>query len=153
MIEYGRRKEQLFRSEATDLRTMSGLLQFLDDLDHSRLPLAVASSGSRSRVAFLLDRLGLKNHFRVVVTGDEVERGKPDPAIFLRTAEDLQLDPLQLIAFEDARSGVKAARAAGIRCVGIAQPDDAPALLDAGADHVVPDFSSLSYSKLDKLFF
>jgi len=152
MIEYGRRKEQLFRHEATDVRTIGGLLTFLDDLDHLRFPLAVASSGSRSRVNFFLDRLGLKKRFRVVVTGDEVERGKPDPAIFLKTAQDLQLDPLQLIAFEDAQSGVKAARAAGIRCVGIAQPDDAPALLDAGADHVVPDFRALSYSKLDKLF-
>ena len=81
-----------------------------------------------------------------------MERGKPDPAIFLRAAHELQLDPLELIAFEDAQSGVKAARAAGMVCVGIAQPDGASALFDAGANDVVPDFCSLSYSKLERLF-
>jgi beta-phosphoglucomutase-like phosphatase (HAD superfamily) len=100
----------------------------------------------------LLDRLSLKKHFRVVVTGDEVQRGKPDPAIFVKAAQDLQLNPRELIAFEDAQSGVKAARSAGMMCVGIARPDGASALLDAGAHDVFPDFRSLSYSRLERLF-
>jgi beta-phosphoglucomutase-like phosphatase (HAD superfamily) len=99
-----------------------------------------------------MDRLDLKKHFRVVVTGDEVERGKPDPAIFLRVAQGLQLDPVELIGFEDAQSGVRAARSAGMVCIGIAQATEASVLLHAGADHVVHDFRSLSYSKLQELF-
>jgi beta-phosphoglucomutase len=151
MIEYGHRKEQFFRNEAVDLQTIEGLQSFLEDLEDSHVALAIASSGSRSRINFVLDRLDLKKHFRVVITADEVERGKPDPAVFLRAAQHLLLDPLELIAFEDAPSGVKAVRSAGIVCIGIAQLDGASALLDAGADHVVRDFRSLSYVELQKI--
>ena len=152
MTEYGHRKEQFFREEAAGVQAMGGLLDFLEDLTDSHVALAIASSATRSRVTFLLDRLGLKKHFRVVVTRDEVEQGKPDPAIFLRAAQDMGLDPAELLAFEDALSGVKAARSAGMICVGIAPPDRTSILLDAGADHVLPDFCGLSYSKLQELF-
>jgi beta-phosphoglucomutase len=152
MIEYGRRKEQLFREEAADVQTVGGLLGFLKDLQTAHVALGIASSGSGSRVNFLLHQLDLKRYFRIVVTGDEVERGKPDPAVFLKVAQGLHLDPAEVIAFEDAYSGVIAARSAGMMCVGIAQLDRASALSDAGADFVVPDFRSLSYSKLEKLF-
>ena len=149
--EYGQKKERFFRNEALAMRTIDGLESFLEDLADSHVTCGIASSGSRSRVNLLLDRLDLKRHFRVVVTGDDVERGKPDPAIFIKAAQDLQLDPLELIAFEDAQSGVKAATSAGMKCIGIAQPDGASALLDAGAKAVLADFRWLSYSKLEEL--
>lgn len=151
LVEYGHRKEQLFRDEAADVQTVGGLLSFLEDLKDTRLALGVASSASRSRVDFLLDRLNLKKHFRVIVTADEVEHGKPHPAVFLRAAQELGINPCELIAFEDAVSGVKAARSAGMKCIGIAQPDRASVLLDAGASHIVPDFRRLSYLKLRRL--
>ena len=88
----------------------------------------------------------------MVVTGDEVEQGKPHPAVFLRAAQQLGMDSSELIAFEDAVSGVRAARSAGMMCVGIAQPERASLLVDAGASYVVPDFQSLSYSKLHQMF-
>lgn len=152
ITEYGHLKEQFFRDEAVNVRTIDGLVGFLEELECEQLTLAIASSGARSRVDFLLDNLGLKQRFRVVVTGDQVKHGKPHPAIFLRAAQQLGMDSSQLMAFEDAPSGVKAAKAAGMLCVGIAQPDLAATLLDAGAIHVVPDFRSLSYSKLQELF-
>ena len=151
-IEYGHRKEQFFRTEAAEVQMIDGLTEFLKDLCASCMTLAVASSGSAMRVNFLLNRLDLRKHFRVVVTGDEVEHGKPDPAIFLKAAEDLELDPLELIAFEDSQSGVKAARSAGMRCIGIAQADCASCLLGAGANFVVPDFRSMSRSVINEMF-
>jgi HAD superfamily hydrolase (TIGR01509 family) len=152
IVEYGHQKEQFFREEAADVQTIKGLRTFLDTLEEAELALGIASSGSRGRVDFLLDRLNLKKHFRVVVTGDEVAHGKPHPAVFLKAAQRLRTDPCDLIAFEDAFSGVKAAKSAGMMCIGIAQPDHASILLDAGATHVVPDFQSLSYSKLQEIF-
>jgi beta-phosphoglucomutase len=153
MTEYGRRKEQFFRDEAADVRTIKGVPRFLENLEEARLPLGIASSGSRARVDFLLDQLNLKKHFGVVVTGDEVAQGKPHPAVFLKAAERLGTDPCDLIAFEDAVAGIKAAKSAGMTCVGIAPPDRASMLADAGANHVVPDFLSLSYPKLQEIFF
>jgi len=152
IVEYGHRKEQFFRDESAHVRTIDGLLGFLKDLKYEQMALAVASSGSRSRVDFLLDRLDLKKLFQVVVTGDEVEQGKPHPAVFLTAAQHLGIDPAELMAFEDAVSGVIAARSAGMMCVGIAQPDRAAILVDAGANYVVPDFRPLSYSKLQQMF-
>ena len=149
--EYGHRKEEIFRDEAEDTQSLDGLTIFLENLACAHLALGVASAGSRSRVAFLLDRLALRKYFRVVVTGDEVARGKPDPAVFLKAAQELRITPSELMAFEDAESGVRAARSAGMRCIGIAPADRAPALLGAGASFVVPDFRSLSYSKLLEL--
>jgi len=129
MMRYGHRKEQFFRNEARDVETISGLLSFLEDLEDAGVAKGVASSGSRSRVSFLLDRLDLNGHFQVVVTGDEVKNGKPDPSIFLRAAQALGKDPGELLAFEDAVSGVQSAKAAGMKCVGIAQPDGLPLCL------------------------
>lgn len=151
IIEYGLRKEQFFRKEAVHVRTADGLLNFLEDLQSEQLALAIASSGGKSRIYFLLDRLGLRKFFRAVVTGDEVEQGKPHPAVFLMAAHRLGVDPTEVMAFEDAVSGVQAARSAGMKCVGIAQLDRAPILLAAGANPVVPDFYSLSCSKLREL--
>jgi beta-phosphoglucomutase len=152
IVEYGHRKEQFFRDEAASVRTIEGVLGFLDRLKYEQLALAIASSGSRSRVDFLLDMLDMKKFFQVVITGDEVEQGKPHPAVFLAAARHLGIDPPELMAFEDAASGVRAARSAGMMCVGIAQSDRAAILVDAGANYVVPDFQSLSYSKLQQMF-
>jgi len=152
IFEYGQQKERFFLEEAALVQTIDGLLSFLEDLEDEQLALAVASSGSRSRVHFLLERLDLKKFFQAVVTGDEVEQGKPHPAVFLKAAQHLAVDPSELMAFEDAASGVKAARSAGMMCVGIAQPGRAASLIDAGANYVVPDFRPLSCSKLQEMF-
>jgi beta-phosphoglucomutase len=152
MVEYGHRKEQFFRDEAAAVQEIKGLRNFLENLEETQLPLGIASSGSKSRVDLLLDRLSLKRYFRVVVTGDEVAQGKPHPAVFLKAAECLGTDPCDLIAFEDAVSGIKAAKSAGMICVGVAAPDRASLLVDAGANDVVPDFRPLSYLKLQGIF-
>lgn len=151
IIEYGCRKEKFFREEARHVRTTNGVLAFLEDLECEHLTLAIASSGSRSRIDFLLERLDLKNTFRVVVTGDDVEQGKPHPGVFLEAARQLGVECSQLVVFEDAVSGVKAARSAGMVCVGIAQPSNVSLLMDAGANYVAPDFAMLSCAKLREI--
>jgi len=150
--EYGHRKEQMFRDEAASVQTVKGLETFLAELREAKLAMAIATSGSRSRVSFLLDRLGLTKSFSVVVTADDVPRGKPDPALFVKAAQNLNINPADLMAFEDAASGVRAARAAGMKCMGISNNGSSSVLLDAGASHVVKDFCFLSHSKLQSVF-
>lgn len=150
--EYAHRKEQLFRDDARHVRTIKGVTKFLKNLEETRLTLGIASSGSRTRVDFLLDHLDLKKYFGAVVTGDEVPHGKPDPDVFLKAAERLRTNPCDLMAFEDSVSGVRAAKSAGMTCVGVASADRASMLVDAGATHVVPDFRCLSYLKLQEIF-
>lgn len=151
LAQYGRQKEELFRDDAADVQTIVGLRDFLEDLRQAEIPLGIASSGSSARIQFLLNHLDLNSYFQAIVTADEVINGKPDPAVFLKAAAKLQISPHELVAFEDAVSGVKAAIGAGLTCVGIAQSDRAHALLDAGACQVIEDFRCLSRSKLSTL--
>lgn len=153
VTDYGHRKEQMFRDEAVRVQLVRGLERFLAGLDAAGLAMAIASSGSRSRVNFLLDHLGLARRFPVVVTADDVTRGKPDPALFLQAAANLRINPADLLAFEDAASGVRAATAAGMKCVGVASNGSSSLLLDAGATHVVKDFRFISQSKLEGFFY
>ena len=112
----------------------------------------MASSGSDSRVHFVLQKLRLTDYFAAIVAGDDVILGKPDPAIFRLTSQKLDVDPKEILVFEDSVSGVKAAKAAGMRCVGLAEPNRAPALLEAGADHIIDHFVGFSVSEAHDLF-
>ncbi len=76
------------------------------------LPIALASSGSRSGIDVILERLGWRDQFDAIVTGRDVARGKPAPDIFLRAAELLGIAPVRCLVFEDTDDGVAAARAA-----------------------------------------
>jgi beta-phosphoglucomutase-like phosphatase (HAD superfamily) len=81
--------------------------------------------------------------FDAVITGDDVERKKPDPQIFLLAAQRLGLSPAECLVVEDAPNGVRAARAAGCRCLGILSSFAAEALVEAGADWTAPDLASV----------
>jgi beta-phosphoglucomutase-like phosphatase (HAD superfamily) len=79
-----------------------------------RLPLAIASSGSRGGIQIFLRRLAWESYFDVVLTGEDAARGKPYPDIFALAAQRLGLSPQECLAFEDTDDGVEAARAAGM---------------------------------------
>jgi beta-phosphoglucomutase len=149
---FGHKKEVFFQHEAAELKTIRGVEEFLEDLGREPLRLAVASAGSRSRVHYVLDQLRLQPYFDAVVAGDDVTLGKPDPAIFMLASARLGVDADNAIVFEDSVSGIKAAKAARMKCVGIANSSRANSLLEAGADQVVADFVSFSVGGLHGLF-
>lgn len=152
MHELGRQKELFFREEAAELKPIRGVKEFLTRLGPERLKLAVASAGSNSRVHYVLEQLKLRDYFEAVVSGDEVTSGKPDPAIFRLASVRLGVNADRVVVFEDSVSGVKAAKAAGMKCVGIANRGRADILLAAGADQVVADFVAFSVGGLHRLF-
>lgn len=84
-----------------------------------RIPMAVASSGSRPGIEKMLRRLNWTNYFEVVVTGEDVRIGKPDPEAFMLAAEGLSVDPERCLVFEDTDAGVISARAAGMAVVDV----------------------------------
>jgi len=139
----GHRKEQLFREESADMKAIEGLREFLQQLSEAEIRLAVASSGSNGRVNYVLDLLDLRHYFQAIVTGDQVTYGKPDPTIFRVACEQLRVRPSETLVFEDSVSGVRAAKTAGMRCVGVATNGIIAVLVEAGADHIIPDFSAV----------
>jgi beta-phosphoglucomutase-like phosphatase (HAD superfamily) len=100
----------------------------------------------------MLDALSLKPRFRVIVTGDDVVKGKPDPAIFRLAALGLGLEPEHVLVCEDAVAGIEAAKTAGMRCLAIASNGRGPLLERAGADCVIPDFTIVSLEDLQSMF-
>lgn len=145
---YGHLKDELLNTLADEMRTIPGVLEFLDHLSHAGIRMALATSASRQRACGTLREIGIAHHFQSVVTGDDVAAGKPDPAIYLLAAKRLELAPESLVAVEDAVSGVRSAMAAGLKCVGVASATHAESLRAAGADPVVPDFHTLSVNQL-----
>jgi beta-phosphoglucomutase len=113
-----------------------------------RYRIALASSGSRESVNAFLDRTGLRGVFQSVLSGDDVERAKPDPEIFSRSIAALGLQPENCAVIEDATAGVQAARSAGARTIGFG--GDAAALSAAGAEQVVASLGDLQ-GALDRL--
>jgi HAD superfamily hydrolase (TIGR01509 family) len=93
---------------------LPGALSLVTALGNRGARLAVASSSIRPWVEACLARIGLRSAFETIVTGDEVAEGKPDPAIYLRAAEKLGVDPAACLAFEDAPAGILSARNAGM---------------------------------------
>jgi HAD superfamily hydrolase (TIGR01509 family) len=86
------------------------------------LHVALASSGLKDQVLLSLSEAGLAGNFEVLVTGDDVDRGKPAPDIYLKAAKLLDIDPSVCVVFEDAPAGIASAIAAGMHAVAV--PND-----------------------------
>ncbi len=93
---------------------LPGALSVVTALRLSGQRLGLASSSIRPWVEACLERIGLPNAFEVLVTGSEVENGKPDPEIYLKAAERMGVSPRDCLAFEDAPAGIESAKAAGM---------------------------------------
>ena len=150
--QYGAQKEALFRNSVPDIKITRGLPEFLKHAVAAGVAMALASSGSRGRVEYLLEELDFREYFQAIVTGDDVATGKPDPAIFNLTAERMEMRPQEILVCEDAVNGVQAAKLAGMKCLAIAANGRGPMLAKAGADKIVPDFSAVALEDLKKLF-
>ena len=152
MENYGAQKETLFRESLSEVQTVNGFWDFLAQVERDGLPMAVASSASRSRVSYTLEHLDLTERFQVVVTGTDVAKGKPDPSLFKLAAEGMGVEPSRILVCEDAVNGVEAAKNAGMKCLAIAANGRTPLLQKAGADMIVPDFTATNLKELRGLW-
>jgi beta-phosphoglucomutase-like phosphatase (HAD superfamily) len=84
-----------------------------------RIPMAVASGGTRQVIEQVLRHLGIRDLFAAVVTSEDVERQKPAPDIFLEAARRLNIEPRHCQAYEDTDLGLQAIKAAGMRAVDV----------------------------------
>jgi beta-phosphoglucomutase len=100
-----------------------------------RVPVALVSAAARAEIEPVLDASGLTDAFRVVISQDDVRKGKPDPEGYLRAAALLEVAPGSMLVFEDTDVGVAAARAAGARVVGLTRTLGATRM--AGAHELV----------------
>jgi HAD superfamily hydrolase (TIGR01509 family) len=100
-----------------NIQPMPGARQIIEFGKQSGLKMALATSGRRSHADVSLGETGLAGSFDAEATGDDVERGKPEPDLFLLAAERIGVDPVRCVVLEDAQLGVAAAAAAGMRSI------------------------------------
>lgn len=117
---------EIYRAEATPV---PGLVDFLTQLKSEGFALAVATSAPPANMDMVLDALDIRSYFDSTMSGDDVSRHKPDPQVYLQSAERLQAAPQDCIVFEDSHSGATAGLRAGMRVVGLLtthQQDELP---------------------------
>ena len=116
-----REKEGLYRELSRGRLTLvAGMPALLERLKAREIVVALATSAPELNVAHTLAEVGLAAAFPTIVRGDQVQRGKPAPDVFLEASRQLDVPPGQCVVIEDAPMGIVAARAAGMRVVAIA---------------------------------
>lgn len=104
---------------ATHLAMMPGLTELLDMVENCNLPKAVATSSPREYLLEMLGRFDLVDRFDFTLAAEDVVQGKPNPEIYLKAANQLELAPKSLLVLEDSQAGVTAASAAGTFAVAV----------------------------------
>ena len=135
-------KESIYQElYAPDIKEVQGLRNLLEQLKQRNIKLAIATTAPAGNREFGLKALGLNDTFEVILGDEHVNRGKPDPEIYLETAKKLGVDPTHCLVFEDSPVGVQAGKNAGMRVVGILTTHTAEEL--GAADQHVNDFAQL----------
>lgn len=113
----------LHETHVTPIAGSLELIRATNELRQSHgLKTAIASSSSDDFIAFVVDNLGIRDHFDLLMSGTNLPESKPNPAIYLQTAAYLRVDPRDCVVVEDAANGARAAKAAGMTCIGFNSP-------------------------------
>jgi len=124
-VKLAERKNAIYRnllSRMSEKDLLPGALALLQELKAKNIKIAIGSSSKNAK--FILEKLGILNIFDAVSDGNNIKKSKPDPEVFLKAAETLNLEPKDLIVVEDARAGIDAAIAGGFTAVAIGAASD-----------------------------
>ncbi|MEM6941286.1 MAG: HAD family phosphatase [Pseudomonadota bacterium] len=127
----------LFDAFRAELKPMAGLQAMLDTLAHRGVHHCIASSGSVARLDVALRAAGLRALFAHVFSAEHVQHGKPAPDLFLHAAGTLGVAPEACLVIEDSPSGVRAAKTAGMRCIGFLGGGHLHAIRQQHGEHLI----------------
>lgn len=142
-----------FRAQLKPVRFLPDILELLCRL---RVPYCIASSGTFRRIAVAMRAIRMESQFDHVFSAEQVTRGKPEPDLFEFAAKQMSVPPKACLVIEDSPFGVRAAKAAGMRCVGFTDGSHVKSvkskhsdlLLETGADLVLSSYDGLAGKKL-----
>ncbi|MBL4561666.1 MAG: beta-phosphoglucomutase [Labilibaculum sp.] len=121
---------------------LPGVKEFMNELRSNGVKIALGSASKNAMT--ILNQLELTDYFDAIVDGTHVSNAKPDPEVFLKGAELLNVSPSDCVVFEDAEAGVEAAINGNMKCVGIGSPN-----VLGKANIVVPGFVGFSMTQLN----
>lgn len=149
--EWADEKESIFRNlYKEDVAPVSGLMKFLEELQEKEIKAAVGTSAPVENLDFIMNTLELRPYFDAFLHSAHVTNGKPDPEIYIKAAEELDVEPGFCVVFEDSIAGVKAGLNAGMKVVAVATTHSADEF--EGADLVIDNFEGFSVERLLDLF-
>jgi len=142
------RKEALYREivARSDIAALPGVAEYLARLKTGGVPCAVASSTHRLNIEAVLDRISFRDAFRVIISAEDVEHGKPNPEVFEKAAQRLGMAASRCVVFEDAHVGIEAGHAAGMKVVAVTTTHAVEQL--TAADLVVRRLDELSIEQI-----
>ncbi|WP_426668988.1 HAD family hydrolase [Mucilaginibacter sp. McL0603] len=144
-------KEEFYRKEyAPYVVAINGLESFLSEMKSDGVKMAMATSATFEDIDFILNKIPIRGDFDEIVNTSMVNRPKPNPDIFLKAAEKLNMPPERCVVFEDSLAGIKAANDAGMKVVAITTAHNANNLHPV--DLVINDYTELTPHKLAQLF-
>ncbi len=120
---------------------LPGVQEFLNDAKAQNVPCAIASASKNA--PFILEKLGVQDAFDAIVDPATLTKGKPDPEIFVRAAEAINITPAEAVGFEDAQAGLDGIKAAGMYAVGVYSGEELH-----GADLIVHHLTDISVAEL-----
>lgn len=143
-------KKERFMKEIDEIQLVPNFIDFMLSLYKKGYLMAIASSNNRKIVDTIVNKFQLYKYMKFIISGEEVKRSKPDPEIFLTAAKKMNVTPSDCIVIEDATNGVKAAKAAGMKCIGLKNTDTGKQDLSE-ADLIIENFNELSLDTLKNL--
>ncbi|NJK40049.1 MAG: HAD family phosphatase [Oscillatoriales cyanobacterium RM2_1_1] len=144
IAQFAEEKEARFRDIATTISPLGGVLGILNWLEANHLKTALVTNAPRNNAEFMLTALNLKERLKIVILGEEMIAGKPDPAPYQFCLQQLEIQASEAIVFEDSPSGIRSALGAGITTIGVATTHDPNALKALGVSRVIQDFNDQS---------
>lgn len=137
-------KEAAYFSLAKNkLRSFENCSAFIDLLKSKGFSVSVGSSGSIEKIKFSLTQVNLLKKFEFITSSSEVEKGKPNPDLFLECSKKINVDPSNCIVIEDSVNGIKAAKTANMFTIGLTTSFNSTVLKEAGADLIIDHYAQL----------
>ncbi len=147
MVDYKHQIYLEYIQDSNAIYPIDGVVDLIHALHTHNIPVALASSADRKIINAVLQKFGLHDAFKYILSGAELPASKPNPAIYLLTAEKLGVAPESCVVIEDATAGIAAAKDAGAYCIAYDNPNSGPQNLSR-ADKVVESIADISINDI-----
>jgi beta-phosphoglucomutase family hydrolase len=144
---FNEKERTLFKLLDEDVQPTKDVIDLLHRLREIGIKLGIASSSHKRLVEYVLKKLKIIHLFDSVVSAEDVMNSKPDPEIFLLSADRLKVNPAECLVVEDSKLGVEAAKKAKMKCLGYQNPNSGNQDL-SNADLVTDNFSKIDITKM-----
>ena len=142
-------KEVIFREiYKGNIVPIYGFIEFLEELKSKNILVGLASNAIKLNVDLTLMELGIYDQFNSIISGDEVNYGKPNPEMFNKTVNNFNINKANCLIFEDSLEGVQAANNADIKVIGVTSSNSSDILKNAGCIESIEDYIGYSLNQI-----